>query len=304
MSADYTTLGLLKNLKRRGFIPAGAGLTTNDLLQVLTEQLRTYIPAFLKTLREEFIIAELEVDVTGPAVPIPARACGAALRTIGWRTAEGGVRMLTRIEPERRNDWPQSGSEPTGFMFVGNDAVLIPAASSGTLVVTYQQRPGELVLPSACAKVTEYDDAATVIVENAPSNIAVVGAVVDIVKGTPNFELAVMDAVVASVSAIDPQHKSIAFAPPNNEALPTGLVGGYVCLAGETCIPRLPIECFDLLAQAAAFQLATDQGNERLPAIEKALTAVRRDVSMVLSPRSDGNARVIVNRSGLGRRFW
>ena len=51
MSADYTTIGLLANMKRRGFIPAGCGLTTSDLLQILTSELRNYIPAFLKGIR-------------------------------------------------------------------------------------------------------------------------------------------------------------------------------------------------------------------------------------------------------------
>jgi hypothetical protein len=297
---DYTTIGLLANTKRRTAVGSGEGLTTAVLLEVLSEQLRTYIPAFLKGLREEFIVAELNITVTSAVVPLPPRACGAAFRTIGWLHSDGRVEQLTRIEPERRNDWSDSGDHPTGFMFQGNNAILIPAVSTGTLVVSYQERPGQLVLPTSCARVLRYDDNSTLTVSNLPSGITT-DALCDIVSATPNFVMLGMDLEVAQSTNIGGGEWNVEFTDP----LPTGInAGDYISLAGETCIPRLPMEAFDLLAQAAAFQVASNSGNERLPAYANALKMVREQVALVLSPRADGSSRIITTNSRLGRRYW
>jgi hypothetical protein len=291
---DYTTTGLLANMKRRGFTPAGSGLTTDDFLQVLSEQLRSYIPAFLKGLREEFIIAQLSVTVTSPTVPIPPRACGAALRSIGWQYADGRVRPLDRIEPERRGDWALTGSEPQGFIFQGNNCILLPAVSSGTLVVSYQQRPGELVLPTDCAVVTTINSTVIVTVASMPASWGS-GTLLDLVGAEPNFKLKAMDVPVNFVSG----GTTISF----SDTLPTDLAeGDFICAATETCVPQLPMECFDLLAQAAAFQIATSTGSDRMKSIGLSLERLEKQLASVLSPRADGSPRVIVNRSGIGRR--
>lgn len=283
-------------MKRRGFIPSGSGLDTSDILQILTEQLRNYIPAFLKGLREEFIIKQLSVTVTSGTVPIPVRACGVALRTIGWTCADGTVRPLTRIEPERRQDWPASGGEPQGYMFQGNNVILFPPASAGTLVVSYQQRPGELVATTDVGAITAIDAGTrTLTFDSLPSTFTD-AKVYDIVSSAPNFDLLGLDVSVDAATATTLQL---------TEAIPAGVFeGNYVCLATETCVPQLPLECFDLLAQAAAVEIAQSTGSSRLQALKDGLKDLREQVAMILSPRSDGSARVIVNRSGIGRRWW
>ncbi len=297
MSADYTTAGLIQNAKRRGALPASDGLTNSTILQVLTEEARNYIPAFLKGLREEFIIAELNVTITSPTVPIPVRACGVALRTIEFLRGDGTRVPLTRVEPERRGEWAFSGSEPTGFMFQGDNAILLPAVSSGTLVVSYQQRPGQLVLPTDCAQVVAMVGP-NVFASNVPASFAL-AAQCDFVKGTPNFKLLAMDQAIAGTLEAGP-YTEIQFA-----SLPTGLaIGDFVCLATETCIPQMPLECFDLLACAAALRLARSVGSSRVKDITDELKDLREQVTQVLAPRADGSARVIVSRSRLGRRWF
>lgn len=294
MSADFTTVGLIANMKRRGFLPAGSALKTSDLLNVLSEQLRNYIPAFLKKLREEYIIATLSVTVTGPVIPMPARAVGAALRWLKWRHSDGSLLPIVRIEPERAGNYATSGSCPQAYYFEGNNAVLLPPVSSGTLVLGFQQRPGQLVLPTDCAKLTALEDAFTWDVASKPNSI-VAGVLCDIVSaqsGT-NFKLLAMDLVVDSVTPT-----TIAF----TTQLPTDIQpGDFVCLASETCIPQLPLEVHDLIAQSAAYQVASDTGSSRLAAITDALTKLEQQLTTLLTPRNDGSARAIVNRSSIGR---
>lgn len=295
MSVDYTTVGLIANCKRRASLPSGTGLTDNDFLQVLSEQLRNYIPAFLKGIREEFIIAQLSIAVTSATVPIPERACGAALRTIAWTQSDGSLRNLARVEPERRNEYGQTGSEPRGYMFQGNNVILLPAVTSGTLVVSYQQRPGQLVLPTSCAVVTSIDDAYTLSFDSLPADFTD-ARVYDMLDPRPNFKLLGMDIAVNGIAG-----NQVTF----TGTIPTGVFEGcYLCLAQETPIPQVPPEVHDLLAQAAAWEIATSTGSTRKDAIRDALKELRAQVTMLMSPRSDGSARVVVSRSRLGRRWW
>lgn len=296
MSADYTTVGLLANCRRRGFLPSGSGTTDAQLLEVLTEQLRTHVTAFLKGLREEYIIATLTISVTSATVPVPARAVGAALRTVGWLEADGSVTPLVRIEPERRNNFPVSDSTPAGYMVRGNNLLLVPAATTGTIVVTYQQRPGQLVLPTACAAITGIDTGTKTLSFTSLPNTFLDSEVYDFVPPRPNFDAIQLD---TSVDLVTPTTMVL------TDAVPAGLhTGDYVCIATETCIPQVVLEAHDLIAQAAASQLAQSSGSSRKDAIADALKALREQLTVLLSPRVDGSSRPIISKSRIGYRRW
>lgn len=306
MAADFTTVGLVKNTKRRGFIPTGSGLDTSDLLNVLSEQLRNYIPAFLKGLREEYLIASLAIPVTSATVAAPQRAVGAALRTVKWTGNDGTKRQLPRIEPERRQDYALTDNCPAAYMFEGNNLILVPAVASGTLVLAYQQRPGQLVLPSDCGAITAIDTGTRTLSFASLPKSFVDSLLYDFIPGNlgnrpstgNNFAAVALDAAVNSVTRSP-------FSMVLAATIPSGLrVGDYVCISEETCIPQLPIEIHDLLAQVAAYQVASDTGSTRLVSIQDALTKLEKQLTTILSPRNDGSARVIVNRSGIGRRYW
>ncbi len=302
MSVDYTTTGLVASIKRRGFLPAGSGLSTNDILQYATEELRNYIPAFLKSIREEYIIATVSLTVTGATVNMPQRAVGAALRTVKWAQSAADVpRQLARIEPERRADYPPTDSSPQGYMFQGNTLILVPAVTSGTLTLAYQQRPGQLVLPTACAKVIEVTPS-TVTVESRPNNFEQSSAdsPYDFVGGNPNFVAYAID--VDSDSDFSWQGAAPGVVADVNSTLAALIsVGDYICLAGETCIPQVPYEVHDLLAQAAASKIAEATGSSRKDSIAKGLSDLRAQLTTILTPRSDGSSRPIISKSRIGR---
>lgn len=292
-SADYTSTGLVANVKRRAFLPAGSGLSTADILQVLTEQLRNYIPAFLKGIREEYLVAELRIAITGASNAIPARAVGAALRTVAWLGDGDTVpRMLARIEPERRAGYAATDGTPTGFLFQGNNLVLVPAVTSGTLVLTYQQRPGQLVTTEECGCITEINTGTRTLTFDSLPTTFTDAQLYDAVACRPNFGALELDISVDTVTTTTMVLTG---------AVPTGLLeGDYISLATETCIPQTPLEVHDLLAQAAASKIANSMGSTRKDAIKEALLDLRAEVSVILTPRSDGNARYVVSRSGLG----
>lgn len=299
MAEDFSTSALLDQTKTRGFIPVGSGLSSVDLLAVLTQQLRNYIPAFLKDLREEYLIAKLSIVVTGATIPVPARAVGSALRTVKWTCSDGSLRQLPRTEPERIDDYASTSNEPQAYYFEGGNLILVPAVTSGTVQVAYQQRPGKLVLPSSCCRVSVVGGS-TVTVEARPNAFAsTAAAAVDVVSGSPNFE-----AYALNVSGANWTTPTSLVLTLTAAQLAKAAVGDYVCLATETCIPQLPPELHDLLAQAAAAQIAADTGSKRKGAIDDALTKLEKQLRTTLSPRTDGSTRAIVNRSSIGRRGW
>ncbi len=57
----------------------------------------------------------------------------------------------------------------------------------------------------------------------------------------------------------------------------------------------------DLLAQATAYKIAQATGSKRTDSIKAGLEDLRAQMTQILSPRSDGSARVIVSKSRVGR---
>jgi hypothetical protein len=298
VSADYTAVGLIQSAKRRGFFSSAPGYTNLDWLATLTEQMRTPVVSFLKGLREEYIIATVDLTVTSNTVDIPARAAGAALRKVQWLYGDGQFRQLSRIEPELQPQWGTSqpqGIEPLGYMFQANQLILIPSPTSGSVRLGYQLRPGTLVFTDAVGTITNIVGNALTI-SAAPSTFTS-SKLYDLVSATANFQQLALDQAATVVGTTI----TLAVAPP------TGLkVGDYVCLAGETPVPPFPTEIHDLIAQLAAAKVAQASGSTRYPEVQRGLDDLKAELSLLLSPRNDGSARPIVNRIGAGwrRRNW
>lgn len=294
MTVEFTTTELVAAIKRRGFIPVGSGLEFADFLAYATDELDTTIPAFLKGLREEFLVTTLDLPAAGGAIEIPERACGAALRTIGILKPDGKVHYLPRYEPENVGGMFGQTGEACGYIFEGNTCVLLPAPTSGTVRVGYQLRPGKLVGVDECARVT-----ALGATPNDPLTVTPAqdswddSTPLDIVSATGNFPVLQMDATATGAATT---------APAIDGGYPAGLQpGDYLCEAGTTCIPQIPREVHVLLAQATALAIANAIGSQRLSAIQKKYDDVKADLAKLLSPRSDGSARVVVSRSRIGR---
>ncbi len=282
----------MASIRRRGFISDGSGLSLDDILQYATDEMRSYITAFLKGIREEFLVSTLDVSVTNGVVAAPVRAVGAALRTIGWVLSNGNERFLPRIEPENAGGLEGATGEPSGYMFQGNNVILLPAPTSGTVRLRYQQRPGQLVSTDACALISS-DGPGALDVDTRPSGWDET-LFYDIVSHVPNFTLAAMDLEGEWTSPT-------VFTPDVTLDTADVTINDYMCLAGETCIPQVPPELFDLLAQATAYKIAQAMGSQRTGNIKSGLDELEKQMTQILSPRSDGSARPVISRSRVGR---
>lgn len=295
--SQYSTDALLESMRMRGFLPEALGVSLEQILRLMSEELGLYITSLLKGIREEYLIATLDITVTSGTVDIPPRAAGGALRTVTWLHSDGHRRELVRIEPENRHEYGNSQGDPTGFMFQNNSLILLPAPTSGTIRLAYQQRPGTLVLESDCAEVTAINTGtSTVTVAAVPTAFDSAGPY-DIVSATPNFTALALDQSALSITTTTMQFAS----------LPSGLaIGDFVCVATQTCIPQMPYELATVLSQRTAYKIHEAAGSARAPAIAEGLRQAREDVINLLSPRDDGATRPIISRNGAGRRrgWW
>jgi hypothetical protein len=295
----YTTEALLASVEIRGYFPVGTGLTQTQLLQLLSEEQHLYLTALLKSIREEFLVTTVDIAVDeDDSVQAPGRAAGGAFRTVQFVPSDGGAAYsLPRFEPEGVPEFGiTSAASPSGYVFQGNTISFVPSGAVGTLRLAYQQRLSRLVLPDACARIESVAYGVSVVVltvDQTPSDFADADATVDIVRGTPNFTTRAIDLTPGF-----PDTDEIAFYVAD---VGLGIAAGdYVCLAGTTPIPQLPVEAHHLLAQKAALAVAESIGSPRAQMLRQAFMQAEADIKMLLSPRSDGNARPIVSRYGAG----
>lgn len=296
--ADYTASALVASIRRQGFVSESSSLTNEDLLAWVNDEARTYVTALLKSVHEEFLVNELDYTVpivTGQATyRIPPRVVGGGLRMVSLVTSASVPALpITRVEPPNAFLYGVSGV-PGAYMLRGNLLQLLPAPSgTGTLRLGFLQRPSTIVDESACGVISLINTGTKAVTISASPSTFSSSTPFDLVQGVPPFSALSIDQAATKASQV------YTFA----NTLPTGLaVGDFICLAGETPIPQLPLECHALLAQRVVVKLLEAQGGPRYDAAKASMDEMRRDLVELLSPRVTGSNRVIVNPYGPGMR--
>lgn len=298
--ADYTTTGLLAQVRRRGMLPATSdALADDDLLAIATEELQSTVAALLTELHEEWLVTHKEESVSSSAYTfdIPERALFGVLRDVKVQEGDDWVSM-NYVEPEDEN----SGVD--GYKFQDSSIVIVPTPTgSDTIRLYYFRRPSALVATSACGKITAINTGTkTVTLDVFPATYTA-SVNYDFVKGTPHFKSLGDD---QDASSVDAGAKTVTF----TNALPTGLaVGDYLCLTGESPIPQIPVELHKYLVDQVIVRALEALGDPKVQIAQAASEITRRRVTDALMPRGRGRPRVIVNRNGPGfgkhtRRIW
>lgn len=307
MPNPYTTTDLLASLKLRGFVPSTStpgGGATSDFLRILNEELQTFIVETLFEVNEELLVATDPLDhtiVSGTAAyALPERAIGPGLRDVLISDGNGGYRQLDRIEPEREGDYGVTGGV-SGYKLEGNNVVLIPTptSASGTLRLKYYARPNRLVETSDCAEIQDINTATKTVTftANAPADFTLTHTY-DVVKGKPHF-----DTLADDITLVDLVTTTATFS-----TLPTGLaVGDFLCFAGESPIPQIPVQMHSVLAHKAAAIYHQATGNLAKAQMAEATCEAKKAAAIkLLKPRVKGSSRIIINRNGpgMGTRGW
>lgn len=296
MALSYTVDSLIDSARRRGHLPEASGrFDTADLVELMNEELQTYIMSYLIAAREEYALDDFDFAMTpGTAeYPLPPRAIGGKIRK-AYVLCGSSYQPLQRLELDQVSFPVQATGAPRCYYWDGTKIGLSPCGD-GSIRVKYFRRPGKLVLEEDAAQITAINiGTKTVMVSNIP--VEWVSGTYDIVAAQPMFDTLAEDqsCVVAG--------SNITFA----NTLPTNLaVGDWVALAGESPIPQIPAEVHTLLAQRTAAKVleATDPAMAGIAA-SRALAEENRLTRLLVDDRDGGGSpRYIINRNGPGWRY-
>jgi len=313
-----TTSDLVEAVKRRGFIPdAQNALDDDDIIKFLNEEMHDSLVALILQYHEEYLvyISALTIIPNKSNYKIPYRALGRKIRDIKYQDNNGNLYPMTRILPEDRNYFQETGFNPyKAFYFQGDEIILIPGIGSlpvGNFIISFFMRPNTLVKEDrACQIVNANSTTGVIKVDKIPLNITV-GSTIDFVEFLPGNKLKGFD---IPVLAVDTVNKTITVDPtltinPANPHGPlitflTDLVSDdYVNTAGEGVVAQVPTELQSLLAERGAARCLASLGQtESLQNSNQKISELEQKSGALIDNRSEGTPQKINNLGGILRQ--
>lgn len=285
------TTDFVAAVRRQGSIPSN--YPAADILALGDEEIQdTFIP-LLTDLRSNYFVRTLEAspDARG-RVALPARAIGAALRSVQLNTGNGWYPLPQRDLADA--DYISAGALPEAYAIDGGSIVLFPTGTSGTLRIRYAASPGKMVLD------TDTNNAAMI------SAVGVPGAV-----STAITAAGLAGVLFADVISSGPAHQAKAIlaalsgATPNWSLLNASLteqpiVGDFLVASGLSPYVPLPEELYSALKhKVAANILLSEAYLEEADAQERKADKATKAAERFLKPRNEGNPQRV--KGGLRR---
>lgn len=308
MSVSYTVDELVSIIKIKAAIPTttGEGLTIENIVQHMNNEMRSYIIPLIMSVREEYFVTYTDYVIgSNTSFAIPANALGNKLRDVLRIDGNSNKFSVPRIEPEDVGRFNMASTIIRGFYLEANNVKILGSLNSTeTLRLTYFKRPNDLVLYSGttlygAAKIATVNPGTGAITtaETIPATFTT-QKTYDIIKANPMFDTLVSSATCSVASGTGMTLSSVTGAA----------VGDYVCLSGESCIPQIPVECYPLLAERTVMKICQSIGDKDNYDIAKEEAAELKELLLpVLGDRVEGENRKIVNTDNLAwrnRRFW
>jgi len=290
---DYTTTGLVQRVKDWAAIPTSQpAFSTATLLRFLSDELHANIAPYIQNMRSEYFIKTLtySISTANASYLIPKSAVGGTVREIkriDSSSNEINVRQLSINSLLTKGSIIWSDSE-FAFYLEGNYVVLknYSDLTSESIKMYYARRPSTLVGTSACAIISAITTATNTVTCTAVPSAWTSASKVDLVQGSPPFEVFTEDASV-TVAGTD-----ITFS-----SLPTGLaVGDYVTLTGESPVAQIPWEAMPMLCQATVIKILESQDDTS--GLEKAVAKYKeysKRLMDIMIPRVEGELKEITN---------
>lgn len=155
MSSILKTSGLIKTIKRRGFIPSSQEtFLDEDFLEMATEEVNLGLVPLIQKMHEEHLIyfQDIPLDVAIRKYPIPARAHGNKLRDVFLVDQNGNLFEMVRYSLGEIADFSSTTSyiNNRGFYLENNNIVLtnFEVNQNFYLRVYFYMRPNKLVVES------------------------------------------------------------------------------------------------------------------------------------------------------------
>ena len=299
MATDYTMTELVESLKRRGLIPiADKTFDSRALINIMSEELMNFIVPRLMQVRENFFMEywDQTLEAERARYDIHPRSIGMKIKSMYWiKDSNSTPALLQQVDVEQIQYIPDDilTNVPNYFYFNDVYVNVLPKPKSGiqgTIRQYFFQRRNRLVPVSEAGRITQIT-----------SNSVVINAVptgfdqtqfYDFVKGIPGFQCLEIDVQPTGISGTTFTFSSL----PEDLA-----VGDWLCLAGESPIPQIPLEAFPLLAQQGLY-VVLDALNDTSGA-DKA--KVKRDellsqIVTLVGVRSEDNTLALVSNQNIG----
>lgn len=289
--AEFDTDALVARIIQDAKIPRGSQYRdAGVLLRMSDDAMRTVIMPELLRVGEGHLAAVKSVPlVAGQSrVRMPSRAV--RLLDVSLLNAEGVplygfARATVEQERELRSlGYLRKPGAPRLWMLEGSTIVLAPAVEASgayTLVLRYARRPSRLSLAASCGTVTGTDTVGSVTTLTfAPSGALGTPSVLDVVKGTPDFESLADDTACTSTSA------TTVTVPSSLGAMVE--VGDYLCPPGTSPVPQIPLDYHPVLAQAVVVHVLKEQRDvEGMTVAQGTLAALLASAQPTIDARSE-----------------
>jgi hypothetical protein len=287
----YTTSDLISLIKLLGHVPQGnSTFTPANLLTLADFELSTSIAKQLKETNEGYFqaVTEYNQNATG-LYAVPSNAIASTAYVLQIRNGEA-IWPVSRQEVEEMTTTTSPSVGNYSFFVRSNTFHILPAQFSGVLSVTYERRRSKLVPVTDCAAVSAINGQ-VVTVTSVPTGW-LVGNSIDLQQSSPQFDY-LGTRTITNISG-------------TNITLDGDLtelsVGDYLCPEDQSCIPQIPVEFHQLLAQRVVCKIYELQGYmEKLKAAKIVLKEMEDALTGLVTPRTQAAPKVI-NPSWGGRK--
>jgi hypothetical protein len=292
---DFTSTGLIAQIKRRALIPTSQNLfTDSDLIAMLNEELQNRIIPYILAVREDYFLTYDEYTQNGSTteINIPTNAIGNKINQVNLytsNTSDSFFQSIPRITVSQVNDYYG------GYYIQGSKIKIFPQAiSSGILRIYYYRRPSEIVLTSRTAIISTVNTNTSIVCStNLPANITT-GSLIDIVSNNQPWDT-VTGRTAGTVS-------SATLNLTDTSDIETNY---YVATRGESPFAQIPQDAIPLLIQAVVVRMMEYMGDTNgLQAALLTYAQMESDNRNLLSPRVDAQPKKISSRNRIARYLW
>jgi len=292
---DFTSTGLIAQIKRRALIPTSQNLfSDSDLIAMLNEELQNRVIPYILAVREDYFLTYNEYTQNGSTteIDIPKNAIGNKINQVNIYTASSDdsfFASVPRLTVSQINDYYG------GYYIQGSKIKIFPQAiTSGQLRIYYYRRPSEIVATSRTAIISTVNTNTSIVCStNLPSNITT-GSSIDIVSNEQPWDTitertagTVLNATLDLTDTTDIE------------------TGYYVASRGESPFAQIPQDTIPLLIQAVVVRMMEYMGDTNgLQAALLTYAQMESDNRNLITPRVDAQPKKISAHRRLSRYLW
>lgn len=301
-SAYETTDDLVLDIINATRLPISqVTFTPQALIRFMDQEQKTTITQLVHSIREDYWVQLYDQQVTTGvfAYKMWPRSVGGALVDFVFVDASGNEIQIANLDTSQlkspsyfayRPSWQGQGA------YLQNDMVMLwPQTFNNTaykLRQKFERRPNTLTQAGDCVQVSSINTSTnTITLTMSPPGWAA-GQLVDVIDNNPQFvsqnDNLLISNVVGAVLTID----------PSTPISTTIMANMWICPAGTTCVPQIPVEAYPLLMARGGLRVAAAMGNSNaFNVFSKMCEDAANKVEQMLTPRVKGQPKKFVNKN-------